>query len=99
DAERPGHPLFAAKEVDDDWHVVAAHVLEEQRWPARLDDAVGDLGDFELGGDGRGDALKLALLLQKRHEVAQILKRHAVPLPLRDGARHAFVAWNIPRPS
>ncbi len=77
DAERPGHPLFAAEEVDDDGHIVAAHVLEEQRWPASLDDTVGDLGDFQLGGDGRGDALKLPLLLQKRYEVAQILKRHA----------------------
>ena len=56
-------------------HVVAAHVLEEQRRPARLDDAVGDLGDFQLGGDGRADALKLPALLQQRHELAQVRKR------------------------
>ena len=57
-------------------HVVAAHVLEEQRRAARLAHAVGDLGDFQLGGDGRGDALKLAALLEERDEFAQILKCH-----------------------
>ena len=76
DAQRPRHALLAAEEVDDHGDVVAAHVLEEQRRAARLADTVGDLGDLQLAGDGRADALKLSALLQQRDELAQIRKRH-----------------------
>jgi hypothetical protein len=44
----------------------ALRALEQQRRPAALDDAVGDLGDLEIGVDLRGDADELALALAER---------------------------------
>src|SRR4029450_3194574 len=76
DAQRPRHALLAAEEVDHHGDVVAAHVLEEQRRSNPLDHAVGDLGDLQLAGDGRADALQLPALFQQREKLAQVRKRH-----------------------
>ena len=53
----------------------ALRVLEEKRRPAGLDDAVGDLGDLEVGvGLGR-DAAQLALALEERDPLAEVSRR------------------------
>ena len=48
-------------------------VLEEQRGPAGLDDAVDDLGDLEVRVDLGGDAHELAFALEQRDPVAQVV--------------------------
>ena len=43
---------------------------------APFDGAVGELGDFEAGIDGEGDALQLVVFLERTDEFAQILIGH-----------------------
>ena len=57
----------------------ALRVLEQERRPAGLDDAVDDLGDLEVGVDLGRDADELALLLEEGDPLAQV----------GGGARHA----------
>jgi hypothetical protein len=47
-------------------------VLEQQRRPAGLDDAVDDLGDLEVRVDLGRDANELALALEERDPVAEV---------------------------
>ena len=75
DPEREAHAPLAAELVDQERVLRAFRVLEEQRRPARLDDAIGDLGDLEVGvGLGR-DAPQLALALEERDPLAEVLRR------------------------
>jgi hypothetical protein len=51
--------------VDEDLVAgVALDVFEEERGAAGFGDAVGDLGDFQLGGDFFADALQFAVLFE-----------------------------------
>ena len=63
DAKRPRHALPGAEDVDQRRHVVPGYVLEQQRWPAGLDDPVRDLSHLKLGVHRRADAAQVALLL------------------------------------
>ncbi len=60
----------------------ALRVLEQERGPAGLDDAVDDLGDLEVGVDLGRDANELALLLEKGDPLAQVggRARHGAPV-------------------
>jgi hypothetical protein len=53
----------------------ALRPLEEECGPLRLDDAVDDLRDLEVGVDLRRDAYELALALEERDPVPEILQR------------------------
>ncbi len=53
----------------------ALRVLEQERGPARLDDAVDDLGDLEVGVDLGRDAPQLALALEERDPLAEVSGR------------------------
>ena len=72
DAERQAHPPLGAELVDQERVRGSLRVLEQERRPAGLDDAVGDLGDLEVGVDLGGDADELALLLEERDPLAQV---------------------------
>ena len=49
DAERHAHALLGAELVDEERMLRSLRLLEEERRPAGLDHAVGDLGDLEIG--------------------------------------------------
>ena len=51
----------------------ALRILEEQRGASRLDRAVDDLGDLEVGVDLGGDAHELALALEDGDPVAEVV--------------------------
>src|SRR5487761_1903258 len=70
DAERPCHALFTAEYIDQHRHIVSAHMLEEQRWPASFAHSISDLGNLQFCGDGSSDALKLPLLFEQRDKLA-----------------------------
>ncbi len=72
DAERETHAPLAAELVDQERVLGALRVLEQQRRTARLDDAVDDLGDLEVGVDLGRDAAKLALALEERDPLAEV---------------------------
>ena len=74
DAEREAHPPLGAELVDQERMLGALRVLEQERRPAGLDGAVDDLGDLEVGIDLGGDAHELALALEQRDPVAEILR-------------------------
>ena len=52
--------------------------LEQQRLAAagRFHFAVGDLGDFQFGGDGLGNAFEFAGLVEGVDEIAEGIKSH-----------------------
>ena len=75
DAERHAHALLGAELVDQQRMRGALRVLEQERRPAGLDDAVDDLGDLEVGVDLGGDADELALLLEEGDPFAQVGRR------------------------
>jgi hypothetical protein len=75
DAERGGHALARAERIDEQRHVEALHVLEEQGHVASaraLGDTVGDLGDLQIARDRRAHPLEPALLLEVGDELAEI---------------------------
>ena len=82
DAEGEAHPALGAELVDQERVLRALDVLEQQRRPAGLHDAVGDLRDLEIGVDLGGDANELALALEERDPLAQVGGRrgHAASL-------------------
>src|SRR5206468_2545065 len=85
DAEGEAHSPLGAELVDQERMLCSLRPLEEQRRSARLDGAVDDLGDLEVGIDLGRDADELALALEQRDPVAEILHRHGENLPqLRD---------------
>jgi hypothetical protein len=53
----------------------ALRALEEQRGPAGLDDPVDDLRDLEVGIDLCRHARELALALEERDPVPEVLQR------------------------
>jgi hypothetical protein len=53
----------------------ALRALEQERGPAGLHDPVDDLRDLEVGIDLGGDPDELALALEERDPVAQVLQR------------------------
>ena len=71
DPERETHPPLGPELVDQQ-RMAGLRVLEEQRGPAGLDDAIRDLGDLEVRVDLGRDADELALALEKRDPVAEI---------------------------
>ena len=88
DAESQGHAPLAAELVDEDLVAgMAFDVFKEEcgaaggvvpfcagtRVRADFGDAVGDLGDFQLGRDFFADALELAVLFEGFDPVAQIV--------------------------
>ena len=74
DAEREAHAALGAELVDQERVRRPLRSLEQQRRPAGLDDAIDDLGDLEVGvGLGR-DTPELALALEKRDPIAEILR-------------------------
>ena len=77
-AQRPCHSPVGAVEVDRQGHLVTLDVLEEQRRPARLDGAVGDLGDLQVAADGLRDATEVALVFKEGDEFSEIAKRHSL---------------------
>ena len=91
--EREAHAPLGAELVDQKRMRRAFDVLEQQRRPARLDDAIVDLRDLEVCVDLGGDANELALALEQRDPRAQIAGRgHRVhpthrTLPLPRGRR------------
>ena len=69
---------MGAVEVDRQRHLVALDVLEKQGRPARLDGAVGDLGDLKVAADGLRDATQVALFFQEVDEISEVAKRHGL---------------------
>ena len=72
DAEGHAHALLGPELVDQERDARALRVLEQERRPAGLDDAVDDLGDLEVGVDLGRDADELALLLEERDPLAEV---------------------------
>jgi hypothetical protein len=72
DAERHRHAPFRAELVDQQRMPRALDVLEQQRGPAGLHDAVVDLRDLEVGVDLGVDADELAFALEQRDPVAEV---------------------------
>ena len=73
DAERERHALVAAERVHEHGHIVALHMLEEQRLIAialELRHAVRDLRDLQVAVHGLGDAAQPAARLKRRDELA-----------------------------
>src|SRR5947207_51238 len=66
DAKRHQHSFTAAERVDENRNRLAAHVLEEQSGPALFRNAVGDLGDLEVGAHFGGDAFQLMSFFEER---------------------------------
>ena len=83
-AERHRHALVGAERVDRDGKrrddAVDGGLLDEQRFAAAgfLHLAVGELGDFQFGGDGLGDAEEFAGLVEPVNEIAEGIKGHGV---------------------
>ena len=71
-AERHAHAPLGPELVDQQRVLRALDVLEQERRPAGLHDAVDDLGDLEVGIDLGGDANELALALEQRDPLAEI---------------------------
>ena len=100
DAERQAHAALGAELVDQHRHRRALDVAEQQRRPARLHGAVGDLGDLEVRVDLGRDLGQLALAPQQLDPLAQVVHRAA-----RSGAgssaatatSHAVVSSPRPR--
>jgi hypothetical protein len=84
DPEGETHPPLGAELVDQERVPGARGLLEQERRPAGLDGAVDDLRDLEVGIDLRGDAEELALALEQRDPVAEILRRHGASLRTGD---------------
>ncbi len=73
DAERERHALVAAERIHEHGHVVALHVLEEQRLvplARALRHAVRDLRDLEIAVHRLLDVAEPAALLERRDELA-----------------------------
>ena len=73
--KRQAHAPLGAELVDEKRVLRALRVLEEERRPARLDDAIRDLGDLEVGVDLGRDAPQLALALEERDPLAEVSRR------------------------
>ena len=68
----------AGEGVDQHRDARALGPLEQQRRTAALHGAVGELGDLEHRVHFHRDALQLAVLLQRAHEVPQVRVGHTV---------------------
>ena len=90
DAEREAHPPLGAELVDQQRMARAAHVAEQQRRPARLHRAIGDLGDLEVRVDLGVDLGELAARAQQVDPLAQVVADHR--------ARSTWVTWPSLRP-
>src|SRR5262245_7648641 len=89
DAERRRHALVRPKCIDQNRHVEALDALEQEGHVAAaraLGDAVGDLGDLEIAGNGRGDAAQLPARFEVSDEVAEVGEAHT---PLMAARRNA----------
>ncbi len=93
-AQRPGHALGAAEEIDDDRDVIALHVLEEQRGASGFAHAVGNLSNFQVGFDWSLDAHELVALLQQGDELAEVAKCHGAVIQTSGGLPRR---WNADR--
>ena len=76
DAEREAHAALRAELVDQQRQRRAAHVAEQQRGPAGLDDAVGDLADLEVRIDLGRDLDQLPLAPEQVDPLAQVVADH-----------------------
>ena len=76
DAEGEAHAALRAELVDQQRERRAAHVAEEQRGAAGLDDAVGDLADLEVRVDLGRDLDQLALAPEQVDPLAQVVADH-----------------------
>ena len=74
DPECEAHPPLGSELVDQEG-VLRLGVLEEERRPARLHHAVGDLRDLQVRVDLGRDADELAFALEKRDPVPEISHR------------------------
>jgi hypothetical protein len=82
------HPPLAAELVDEERVLRALRVLEEERRPAGLDDAVRDLGDLDVGVRLRPMMRsQLACALEERDPLAEGLEVDCV-----HGARQSMDA-------
>ena len=81
-AEAEAHPALGPELVDQQRVPRALDVLEEERRPAGLDDAVVDLGDLEVGIDLGGHANELTLALEERDPLPQVAGRRHVVHPM-----------------
>src|SRR5579859_1750375 len=79
-AEREAHATLGAELVDQERMLGALRALEQQRRPAGLHRAIDDLRDLQVGVDLYGDAGELALALEQRDPVAEVLRRHVASL-------------------
>src|SRR5581483_11144906 len=84
DAEGEAHPPLRAELVDQQRMLRTLRMLEEKGRPAGLDGAVDDLRDLEVGVHLGGDADELALALEQRDPVAEILEHAASLRPRQD---------------
>ena len=92
DAERHAHALLRAELVDEQRMLGALGVLEQKRRAARLHDAIGDLGDLEVGVDLRRDASQLARALEERDPLAEVSGRRSRSRVYgRDSVEHELV--------
>jgi hypothetical protein len=69
DTQRQRHSLGRTEGVDQNRNLFADDVFKQQGRPGGFHDAVGDLGDFQLGIDRVRDPLQLAGALQNLHEL------------------------------
>ena len=76
DAEGQAHAPLRAELVDQQRQRRAAHVAEQQRRPAGLDDAVGDLADLEVRVDLGRDLDQLPLAPEQVDPLAQVVADH-----------------------
>jgi hypothetical protein len=92
-ADAHGHATMGAESVDGDgeWGELPIYgrFFDEERLAAigRLHFAIGEFGDFQFGGNGLRDALKLARLLERAEEVAKGVERHNGERLARGGGR------------
>ena len=77
DAHAQRHPLRRAEQVAEHGRAVARHVLEQNRRPAALEQAVAEFGHLEDRADRLLDTDELTGGLKVRDEVAQVAVFHA----------------------
>jgi hypothetical protein len=79
-AHAPGHAPGRAEQIGQHRHAglgaVVPRVLEQQGQAAGVQDAVADLGHFEMGRDGGGDALEFLPFFELGNEIPQIFVFH-----------------------
>ncbi len=76
DAQGARHSFLRAECVYEEWVVAVCYFVEKEGGAVPFHDAVGDLGDLELGAHRLAHVYELALFAQGVHELLQVIRRH-----------------------